>query len=409
MGKQYSYPKENINILFLENIHKSAAQRLTDEGYHVECLPDSLGPDDLLQKIANVHVLGIRSKTKVNAEHIKAAKKLLTIGCFGIGTNQVDLNTATEHGVPVFNAPFSSTRSVAELAIGYVLMLARGMGRCNNKMHSGFWEKSAKGTYEIKGKTLGVIGYGHIGAQVGLMAEALGMRVVFYDKMKKLPLGNAMPEQDVEAILKKADFITLHVPAMQGNKALITTKELEMMKKTAFIINLSRGTVVDLEALKTAVESGTIAGAALDVYPTEPKSNKEEFRCAVTSVDNVVLTPHIGGSTEEAQLNIGLEVAVSLMKFINEGTTNGAVNFPSLDLSDFPQSHRVLNVHKNEPGVLKDVNKIVADLGANVNAQYLSTYKNIGYLILDIDKNVSDQVKDAIEALPSNIKTRILY
>ena len=409
MTDQFSYPKEKIKIVLLENIHQVAVEKLKSAGYGVTEIPKSLAEDDLLEIIKDAHVLGIRSKTKITEKHIAAAKRMLAIGCFGIGTNQVALQAATSAGIPVFNAPYSSTRSVAELAIAFVFALARRIGTCNNRMHLGLWEKSAKGSFEIRHKTIGIVGYGHIGQQVGLMAEALGMRVLFFDTTKKLPLGNAKPIEDLNDLLAQADYVSLHVPGLPGNRALIGEKELQLMKVGACLMNLSRGSIVDLAALRKAIENKHLGGAAIDVYPVEPKTNKEEFKCDLMGVDNVILTPHIGGSTEEAQENIGLEVAVSFIKLIDRGTTSGAVNFPSFDLPEFPESHRILNVHKNVPGVLNDVTRIIAGLGANINAQYLSTYKDVGYLIVDINKNVSDQAKIAIEALPSNIKTRILY
>jgi D-3-phosphoglycerate dehydrogenase / 2-oxoglutarate reductase len=409
MTKDLSFPKENIKFVLLENIHQAAVAKLKAAGYGVSEIPRSLPEEELMDVIQDAHVLGIRSKTKVNAEHIRAARRLLAIGCFGVGTNQVDLEAAMVKGIPVFNAPYSSTRSVAELAIAYVLVLSRGIGHRNNKLHQGLWDKSAKGCHEVRHKTLGLIGYGHIGQQVGLMAENLGMRVIFYDKTKKLPLGNAKPVDDMYDLLRDSDFVSVHVPAAPGGQALLGEKELQSMKKGGSVINLSRGSVVELTALKSALETEHLAGAALDVFPVEPKTNKEEFRCEMTGVEKAVLTPHIGGSTEEAQENIGLEVATSFIKFIDGGTTNGAVNFPGVDLPEFPDSHRILNVHKNVPGVLNDVNKIIADMGANINSQYLSTYKDVGYLIVDLDKDISEEVKKRVEALPSNIRTRILY
>jgi D-3-phosphoglycerate dehydrogenase len=409
MTPEYSYPKNKIKILLLENIHQAAAQKLSDAEYTVEQVPRALQEDELAEMIKDVHVLGIRSKTKVTAKVLENAQRLLCIGCFGVGTNQVDLDAALSKGVPVFNAPYSSTRSVAELAVAYILMLARGLGASNSKLHLGKWDKSAKGSHEIRYKTLGLLGYGHIGAQVGLMAEALGMKVVFFDKTKKLPLGNAKPCEDMGDLLAQSDFVSVHVPAAPGGRALIGEKELAQMKEGAAILNLSRGSLVDLNALRDSIESGHLSGAALDVYPVEPKTNQADFKCEVTDIDRVVMTPHIGGSTEEAQENIGLEVATSFINLVDAGATTGAVNFPAVDLPEFPESHRILNVHKNVPGVLNDVNSIIAELGVNINAQYLSTFKDVGYLIVDLDKNVSNEVKDRLEKLDSNIRTRILY
>lgn len=408
MDCQYSFPKNKIKIVLLENIHEAATKKLKDAGYCIELIPKALSSDELIEVIKDAHVLGIRSKTKVTEAALSHASRLLCVGCFGVGTNQVDLDAARVRGIPVFNAPYSSTRSVAELAIGFIIMLARGVGFRNNKLHQGLWEKSAKGCHEIRHKTLGLIGYGHIGEQVGLMAESLGMRVLFYDKTKKLPLGNAKAIDDMYEVLRESDYVSLHVPGIPG-KPFFGAKELSEMKKGGALINLSRGSIVDLDALKDAIASGHISGAGLDVFPVEPKSNKEEFRCEVTDVDHVIMTPHIGGSTEEAQENIGLEVATSFIRLIDAGATLGAVNFPSVDLPEFPESHRILNVHQNVPGVMNEVNKIFAELHVNINAQYLSTYKDVGYLIADINQEVSLEVKERIEKLPTSLRTRILY
>ena len=407
--KELGFPKDKIKILLLENVHQIAVSRLKEAGYSVEALPSSLSEDELLERIQDVHVLGIRSKTKVNAKHLEAAKKLLTIGCFGIGTNQVDLGAAMSHAVPVFNAPYGSTRSVAELAIYHMLCLARRAGDANRNMHNKFWDKSAKGSHEVRGKTIGIIGYGHIGQQVGLLAESIGLKVIFYDQTKRLALGNATPKESMAELLQEADFVSLHVPAQPNNAPLIGAKEISLMKNTAYLINLGRGSLIDFNALKEAIENKELAGAGIDVYPAEPKGNKEPFECVLAGVENVVMTPHLGGSTEEAQYNIGAEVATSFIKFIDAGCTFGAVNFPQVDLPFCPDSHRILNIHKNVPGVLSDVNKIISDLGANINSQFLGTYKDVGYLVMDVAKGLSVEVKDRIAALPSNIKTRMLY
>ncbi len=409
MTPQYSYPKNKIKILLLENIHQAAAEKLSNAEYTVVQVPRALQEDELSEMIKDVHVLGIRSKTKVTAKALQNATRLLCIGCFGIGTNQVDLDAARDKGVPVFNAPYSSTRSVAELAIGYIIMLARGLGASNLKLHSGKWDKSAKGHHEIRYKTLGLLGYGHIGAQVGLMAESLGMKVVLFDKTKKLPLGNARPCSDMDELLAESDFVSVHIPAAPGGRPIMGKEQFAKMKKGASLVNLSRGSLVDLPELKAAIESGHLSGAGLDVYPVEPKTNQADFECEITDLDRVVMTPHIGGSTEEAQRNIGLEVATSFIQLIDGGSTTGAVNFPTVNLPEFPNSHRILNVHKNVPGVLNDVNSIIAELGVNINAQYLSTFKGVGYLIMDLGKNVSNEVKERLEKLDSNIRTRILY
>lgn len=409
MSEECSFPKNKIKILLLENIHPAAVSRLTEAGYAIETVSRSLTPEELLEKIPDVHVLGIRSRTKIAAEHIQAARRLMAIGCFGVGTNQVALDAATTHGVPVFNAPYGNTRSVAELALGHMIYLARKAGDRNNRMHQGLWDKTAKGMHELRGKVLGIVGYGHIGQQVGILAEAIGLRVVFYDRMRQLPLGNSRQLETMDELLEQSDFVTLHVPGLKSGASLIGAAELKKMKKGSYLLNTSRGTHIDLAALKEAVQSGHLGGAALDVFPAEPKSNNEPFQCELTGVENIIMTPHLGGSTEEAQYNIGQEVAGAFVKFIDVGSTVGAVNFPQVDLPFDETSHRILNVHKNVPGVLSEVNRVISSLDANVNAQYLSTYKDIGYLVMDVNKDVSDAVKSQISELSSSIKTRILY
>ncbi len=409
MAREYSFPKHKIKILLLEKVHAAGAERLREAGYSVEEIPKALSDADLLEKISDVHVLGIRSRTRLTEEHIRQAHRLLTVGCFGVGTNQVALEAAARHGVPVFNAPYSSTRSVAELTVAGVFMLARQIGDKNTSMHQGVWDKSSIGAHEIRSKIIGLVGYGHIGQQVGLLAESCGLKVLFYDKTKKLPLGNAHPTESIQDLLGQADFVSLHVPAFPKGQYLIGAEELAMMKRGSVLINTSRGSLVDLSALKKALEEQLVAGAALDVFPEEPKTGNAEFKCELAGLPNVVLTPHIGGSTEEAQLNVSLEVADAFIKFIDTGATSGSVNFPQVDLPVMHGSHRILNIHRNVPGVLTDVNKIVSAVGANIDSQYLSTYKDIGYLIMDINRELSEEVKEQIAALPSNIKTRILY
>jgi len=409
MSKQFSYPKSKIRILLLENIHPAAFSFLEESGYSVEGIGCSLNSDELMEQIQDVHVLGIRSKTQVTEKHINAARRLLTIGCFGVGTNQVVLDAAMRRGIAVFNAPYGNTRSVAELAIGNIISLSRRSALGNLRMHQGRWEKSAAGVFEVRGKTIGIVGYGHIGQQVGIIAEALGMRVLFFDLVKQLKLGNATQAETFDELLKQSDFITLHVPADPSGAALMGAKELSTMKRGSYLLNLSRGSLIDVAALKEAVQSGHLGGAALDVFPEEPKSNAEDFEFELTGVENILLTPHIGGSTEEAQHNIGLEVARAFVKFIDTGLTRGAVNFPQVGLPSDGISHRILNVHKNVPGVLSDINSIISNLGANINAQFVSSYKEIGYLVMDLDKNLANEVYQEITKLDSNIRTRILY
>ena len=334
---------------------------------------------------------------------------MLAVGCFCIGTNQVDLAEAAKIGVPVFNAPFSNTRSVAELTMAEIVMLARRAAHKSAELHRGVWDKSAKDCYEIRGKTVGIIGYGHIGEQVGILAEAFGMKVVFFDVIKKLPLGNAVAQAGLDEVLKKADFVTLHVPETPQTKGLISKKQLALMKKGSFLLNLSRGTVVDIPALAEAIKTKHLSGAALDVYPVEPNSNAEEFKSELCGLPNVIMTPHIGGSTEEAQKNIGIEVAVSLTRYSDSGVTAGAVNFPTVELPIQSDSHRVLNIHRNVPGVLSKINTIVANMGANIQAQYLATKGDIGYLIMDVGPELSSAVKNEIDKLPENIRTRLLF
>ncbi len=409
MQKQFSFPKEKMKILLLEGIHPACVERLNQAGYRPELVKGAMSEQELSEAIPSVHVLGIRSKTQVTAKVLDRAKSLLSIGCFCIGTDQVDLSAAARHGVPVFNAPFSNTRSVAELTLAEIVMLARRAAHKSQLLHRGVWEKSAEGCVEVRNKSVGIIGYGHIGPQVGLLAEAFGMKVYYYDIVGKLPLGNAVPVSSLEELLKSSDFVTLHVPETPETRNMIGAQQLEAMKQGAFLLNLSRGKVVDLDALKRALESGKVAGAAVDVFPEEPKTNEEAFSCPLLGMDNVILTPHIGGSTIEAQRNIGLEVGNTLIKFTETGSTTGAVNFPQVELPVVRDCHRILNIHKNVPGVLSAINSIIAGMGANIRAQNLSTLAEVGYLIVDIDKEISDALRAAIDELETSIKTRILF
>jgi D-3-phosphoglycerate dehydrogenase / 2-oxoglutarate reductase len=409
MSEKTSYPKDKIKVLLLENVHQSAVDAFKAQGFSVETKKAALSDDELAQAIADVHVLGIRSKTQVRARHLKNAKRLLTLGCFCIGTNQVDLEDANRIGVPVFNAPFSNTRSVAELVIAEIIALARQLFDRSREVHEGKWRKIATSSYEIRGKTLGIVGYGHIGSQVGVLAEAMGMRVISFDIRPTLPMGNNKSVDSLEALLRTSDFVTLHVPETPQTRNLIGAGEIAKMKEGSYLLNLSRGTVVDLAALAAGIKEGRIKGAALDVYPEEPESNSDDFVNVMRGLPNVVLTPHIGGSTLEAQESIGREVANVLTRFTNIGATTGAVNFPQIDLPPVAKSHRILNVHRNVPGVLRDVTKLVSDRNANVVAQVLATDPDIGYLVMDLDKEVAGDVKKAISELSTCIKTRILY
>jgi D-3-phosphoglycerate dehydrogenase / 2-oxoglutarate reductase len=404
-----SYPKEKIKVLLLENVHPNASDLFHQEHFQVESLKASLSENELIEKISDIHLLGIRSKTHIPASVLRAGKKLLSVGCFCIGTNQVELEAANRLGVPVFNAPFSNTRSVAEMVIGEMIFLARQLGDRSKEVHEGTWKKIANSCFELRGKTLGIIGYGHIGQQVGVLAESFGLRVIFYDVVPKLSMGNVRAMPTLEELLGTSDFVTLHVPELPSTKGLMSSAQFQAMKKGAYLINASRGTVVDIPALTEALKSKHLNGAAIDVFPVEPAGNDEKFVSPLQGLPNVILTPHIGGSTEEAQAAIGVEVATALIKFVNEGGTTGAVNFPKVDAAMEGKTHRILNTHRNVPGVLKEINRIVSDQHANIRRQILSTDNEIGYLVMDLDQDVSLSVKNAIEALPTSIRTRILY
>lgn len=395
-------------ILLLENIHPVATDKLKDAGFQVVNESASLNEADLLKVIGNFDVLGIRSKTNLSADFLEKASHLLAIGAFCIGTNQIDLVKSNKLGIPVFNAPYSNTRSVAEMVIAQMISLSRNLGDRNMQAHQGKWNKSANGCYEVRGKVLGIVGYGHIGSQLSILAESLGLHVVYYDVVKKLPLGNSRSADSLEELLKYSDFVSLHVPETPQTKNMIGAKELKQMKKGAFLINASRGTVVDISALVDALKSKHIGGTAVDVFPYEPQSNSETFETPLRGLSNVILSPHIAGSTEEAQEAIGVEVAESFIKFIRNGSTRGAVNFPNVDLPAHENSVRLLNVHKNVPGVLKDINEIVAQAGANISAQYLSTDSEIGYLVMDLENAKAQDTADRISKLKTNIKTRII-
>jgi D-3-phosphoglycerate dehydrogenase len=404
-----SFPKNRIKVLLLENIHASAKEALAAEGFQVELLPRALPDEELARAVADVHLLGIRSKTTVTPRVLDAARSLLAAGCFCIGTNQVALRHANNRGIPVFNAPFSNTRSVAELVLAEIVILARQVGDRSREVHEGRWRKLATDCHEVRGKTVGIVGYGHIGRQVGVLAEAFGMRVVYHDHAAKLPMGNNRMAAHLAEVLAEADFVTLHVPETPQTRNMIAAAELAAMKRGAHLLNLSRGTVVDLDALADALRRGHLAGAAIDVYPEEPESNSDGFQSVLRGLNNVILTPHIGGSTEEAQESIGREVAAALKKYVNAGVTTGTVNFPQVELAPSRDKHRVLNVHKNVPGVLRDINRIVSDLNANIHAQLLATDADIGYLVMDLDQDVATEVKRGIAQLETSIKTRILY
>lgn len=403
-------PKQEVRVLLLENVHTSAHEIFKAEGFQVESVPRALKEEELVERLASgVHLLGIRSKTRITARALEAGKQLLSVGAFCIGTNQVDLEAAKRCGVPVFNAPFSNTRSVAELVICEIIMLSRHLGDRSREVHEGRWRKVALGAHEVRGKTLGIVGYGHIGSQVGVLAEAMGMRVLSFDIRATLPMGNNRAVESLEALLTQSDFVTLHVPETPQTRGMIGATEIALMRDDACLLNLSRGSVVDLDALAAAIKGKKLAGAALDVYPDEPEGNEDSFQSVVCGLPNVILTPHIGGSTAEAQESIGREVANALTRYTNAGATAGSVNFPVIDQPKLPGAHRVLNVHRNVPGVLRDINKIVSDRNANVLGQVLATDPEVGYLIMDLDKDVANDVRAAIKALPTSIQTRILY
>ena len=404
-----SFPKGEIKILLLENIHPVASEAFVADGFSVEAVSTALPEAELVARVRDAHILGIRSKTMVTPKVLDEARRLLAVGAFCIGTNQIALEHANRRGVPCFNAPFSNTRSVAELILAEVVVLSRHLGDRSREVHAGSWKKVAVGSHEVRGKTIGIIGYGHIGSQVGVLAEGFGMRVVFFDVSTKLPMGNNRSLPKLEDVLGQADFVTLHVPETPQTKNMIGAAELAAMKPGACLLNASRGTVVDIDALAAAIKRGHIGGAAVDVYPTEPESNSDGFASPLRGLPNVILTPHIGGSTEEAQEAIGREVSTSLIRFINTGATTGAVNFPQIELPFMRGTHRILNVHQNVPGVLRDINKIVSDRNANIRAQVLSTDADIGYLVMDLDHDVSNDVKKAVAELPTSIKTRILF
>lgn len=404
-----SFPKDQIKVLLLENIHATATEAFAAEGFQVERVAGSLDEPELSRRIQDVHVLGIRSKTQLAANAFRDARRLLAVGCFCIGTNQVDLAASCRQGIPVFNAPFSNTRSVAELIVAEVVMLARQLGDRSKEVHAGIWRKVATGCMEVRGRTLGIVGYGHIGRQVGVLAELLGMSVVFHDVLAKLPMGNNRPVGSLQELLSVADFVTLHVPDTAHTRGMIGGSELAAMKPGSYLLNASRGSVVDVAALSEALRSGHLAGAAVDVFPKEPRANSDEFESELRGLPNVVLTPHIGGSTADAQAAIGREVATSLIKFVNTGATTGAVNFPQVELAQQTGTHRILNAHKNVPGVLRDINRIVSELNANIHAQVLATAPDVGYLIMDLDQDVSRDVRKGVAGLQTNIKTRILY
>lgn len=405
-----SLDKSKIKFLLLEGIHPSALEVLRNAGYtNVETVTGALEGEELKRKIADVHFVGIRSRTQLTADVFAAAQKLVAVGCFCIGTNQVDLDAARERGVVVFNAPYSNTRSVAELVLAEAILLLRGVPEKSAVAHRGGWLKSAENAFEIRGKTLGIVGYGSIGTQLSVMAESVGMQVLFHDVSTKLPLGNARQAASLADLLAGSDIVTLHVPELPSTQWMIGAKEIAAMKPGAILINASRGTVVEIEPLAEALKAGKLLGAAIDVFPTEPRSNKDEFVSPLRGLDNVILTPHVGGSTMEAQANIGLEVAEKLVKYSDNGTTTSAVNFPEVALPAHPGQNRILHVHHNQPGVLSAINQVFAENGINIAGQYLRTDEKVGYVVIDLAAQSSGLAVEKLTQVPGTIRCRVLF
>jgi D-3-phosphoglycerate dehydrogenase / 2-oxoglutarate reductase len=410
METKTSYPKEKINVLLLENISEIAVKNFQRNGYtQVQRLTKALPESELIEAIKNAHIIGIRSKTQITPAVLNAAQRLQAIGCFCIGVNQVNLTAATDHGVAVFNAPYSNTRSVAELVIGAAIMLIRRIPDKSTSAHKGVWLKEAKGSYELRGKTMGIIGYGNIGTQVSVLAEAIGMKVIFYDVETKLPLGNATDVKTLKDVMSKADVITLHVPETPQTKNLINRKSLKFCKDGAIIINYARGEVIDLDDLALALETGQVAGAAIDVFPVEPEKNGDSFKSPLQGLPNVILTPHIGGSTEEAQQNIGEDVSNKLLSYLEKGISLGSHTVPALSLPPQEGSHRILHIHENVPGVLSQINTQLSKNKINIVGQYLKTNDSIGYVVVDVDKKISNQASQLLKEVPNTIKVRLLY
>ena len=410
MSLNLSHDKARLKFLLLEGIHPSAVEILTRDGYEqVETHAQALVGDDLIAAISNAHFVGLRSRTRLSAEVLERAPKLVAIGCFCIGTNQVDLAAAARLGIPVFNAPFSNTRSVAELVLGEIIMLLRGIPHKNAVQHRGGWEKSAAHSYEARGKTLGIVGYGHIGTQIGVLAEHLGMSVLYYDIEPKLALGNARPVASLDALLAAADVVSLHVPETPATHNMIAAPQLAQMRPGSYLVNAARGTVVDIDALVAALDAKHLLGAAIDVFPAEPKGNDDPFVSPLMRFDNVILTPHIGGSTAEAQASIGAEVAIKLLRYSNNGSTSSAVNFPEVSLPAHAGKSRLLHVHHNVPGVLARINERFSAAGINIVAQFLQTSGDIGYVVIDVDTDASQVALDQIAGIEGTIRCRILY
>lgn len=405
-----SLDKSKIKFLLLEGVHQTAVDTLKAAGYtNIEYHTSSLPEEQLKESIADAHFVGIRSRTQLTEEIFAAAPKLIAVGCFCIGTNQVDLNAAMERGVAVFNAPYSNTRSVAELVLAEAILLLRGIPEKNASCHRGGWIKSAEGSFEIRGKKLGIIGYGSIGTQLSVLAEGLGMQVLFYDVVTKLPLGNAQQVGSLHDLLAQADIVTLHVPETAATKWMIGEQEIRSMKKGGILINAARGTVVDIDALASALRDKHLNGAAIDVFPVEPRSNKDEFVSPLREFDNCILTPHVGGSTMEAQANIGLEVAEKLVRYSDNGTSITSVNFPEVALPAHPGMHRLLHIHQNVPGVMSEINQLFASNGINICGQFLQTNEKVGYVVIDVDADYSDLALEKLQQVKGTIRARVLF
>ena len=407
-----SFPKQDIRVLLLEGISRNAVDTFRAAGYeNIVSYPKALPEDELRREIAQAHFIGIRSRTQLTAGVLADARRLMAVGCFCIGTNQVDLAAAEAAGIPVFNAPYSNTRSVAELVLAETIMLLRGIPQKSAQCHRGGWSKSAAGSHEARGKTLGIVGYGHIGTQVGVLAEALGMQVLFHDIETKLSLGNARPARDLDELLAQSDVVTLHVPDTAATRWMIGAAQIARMKPGAHLINAARGTVVDIDALASALRSGHLGGAAVDVFPEEPQGNDDPLVSPLCGIDNVILTPHVGGSTLEAQDNIGVEVAAKLVRYSDNGSTLSAVNFPEVTLPEHAGSHRILHIHRNVPGILSKINEVFGERGINIDGQYLRTNPNVGYVVIDVaaDAAQADELRGALAAIPGTLRTRVLY
>ena len=407
--KSLSFPKSKINVLLLEKLDKSAEEKFKKEGYNVEIFEGSLDEGELIKKIKNISILGIRSKTVISKKVIDSAERLLSVGAFCIGTNQINLKHCSKNGIAVFNAPYSNTRSVVEIVIAQIINLLRSIVKKSNEMHDGKWSKDSINSHEIRNKTIGIIGYGNIGSQLSVLCESLGMNVLYFDRLDKLSIGNAKKVSSLHELLKESDIVSLHIDGSEENSNFISGKEFEMMKKDSILINYSRGNVVDINALKKYLVNNKLLGAAIDVFPKEPLNNSEKFQSELRGIKNLILSPHIGGSTKEAQKNIGNYVPNKIIDFINTGNTSSCVNFPTLSLPEQRESHRFIHIHKNEPGVLLNINKIISSFDINIKGQYLKTIEDIGYVITDIDRKYDKSVIKKLKDVNHTIKLRVLY